>query len=216
MTRERLLAAGFIIALLLMLNFLFTGEKYKGEIKQIEKKVELLQQRGKNLDMVTDSLKTYSLTMQATVKTLNNELVSKDSTIQGMKKGGRKKVAEVKSYTPTEADDIIIQRYPNEETRSRDILTDLTEGENALELNPLLEDKIVTLEKKVAVLDGVITAKDMIVINLEKKIDLKDEMLSFREEQLKLSRKEIKKQKREKIFAIIGGSVAVVLSLLSK
>lgn len=94
---------------------------------------------------------------------------------------------------------------------ARLVVTDLLEGDQAKLEVKLLDQEVILLKDKIAVLDSILGKKDNIITNYEEIIGKKDNQLNLSSELSKKLQTDLKKQKaKTKLFQMSSGAVAIV------
>ena len=94
---------------------------------------------------------------------------------------------------------------------ARLVVTDLLEGDQAKLEVKLLDQEVVLLKDKIAVLDSILGKKDNIITNYEEILGKKDNQLNLSSELSKKLQTDLKKQKaKTKLFQMSSGAVAIV------
>lgn len=138
----------------------------------------------------------------------------KDSIIEQLKKRGRAQVVKIKELEKDEADLLLEEKFPNEETRSKEILTELAEGDMAKEVLVETEKKLEVIKGKEIEFKNLIQAKDILISNLEYSLETSEEKAELYKEDYEKAKKEIKKHKRKMRTTQIVAGIAVVFALI--
>lgn len=216
MNKQTILNIGLIVALAIVISMLFKPNKFKGVVKEKEKRIEQLEKYISTVEKARDTLELKIVQLEDSVKKRDVQLIAKTAEVEKEKRKSDNRVREIQQLSKSEADSLLEKKYPDTNLRSKNILSDLEYGERNERLLEIEAQRVGLLNQKVSDLEEIIINKDEVISNLEMQLSAHEKITQEREDQVKLLKKEVRRQKRQKIATGIAGGAAVVLVLLAK
>jgi len=208
-----------IIIVVILIVGVLLGRLFSPDAPIDDSREQVIQSLRREVNSIADinrGLENRLEVMDDSLIAQNNRIQAKDVEISGIKSRAAKKRGNIEILTVSQADSVIEKQFPNKEERSKLILIELAQGEEARELLNAASEKIGLLEQKGLNLEGIIIIQDLVITNQKVQLSKLEDIIVQKDEQLGDEKKKNKKLKRQKKLIGIGAGVLIVLSLLAK